>query len=127
MASRLIPLLRHGDRAALARELAPCVRFHSPVADYEGLSDVAHLLWLIAAVLDDVRPTRELTEPGGVTTFISAEVNAQALDGVLDEHMDESGRVAEATLLLRPLVTLQVAIEAMREGLAADPLPSRRT
>lgn len=127
MSSRLMPLLRRPDGPALEELLTESVRFHSPVADYEGRADVAHLLSLIAGVLSDVRPTRELTDEAGTTTFITGHVQDHAFDGVLDERLDEQGRVADATLMLRPLVVLRVAIDAMRSGLEVDPLPGRRS
>jgi len=126
VASRLIPLLRSPDRGALDDVLAESVRFRSPVTDYEGRADVAHLLALIASVVSDLRATRELTDGYGTTTFITGQVQGYALDGVLDEHLDVHGRLAEATLMLRPLAALRVAIEGMRAGLEVDPMPSRR-
>lgn len=126
MNSRLIPLLGRGDRAALERELAASVRFHSPVADYDGRADVAHLLSIIASILDDVKATRQLSDGHAVTTFITCCVEGQALDGILDERLDEREQVEEATLLLRPLGALRVAVSAMRDRLLAEPLPSNR-
>ncbi len=126
MDSHLIPLLRLGDRAAIGAALAASVRFHSPVDDYSGRADVAHLLSLIGPVLGDLRPTRELSDGPAITTFITARIEGQALDGVLDERLDERGQVVDATLLLRPLGALRVAVAAMRDGLGQDPLPSQR-
>ena len=127
MASRLIPFLRSPDRRAVEELLAESVCFHSPVADYDGRADVAHLLSLIAGVVSDVRATRELTDGRATTTFITGQVQGHELDGVLDERLDEQGRLFEATLMLRPLGALRVAVEAMRAGLEVDPLPSRRS
>jgi hypothetical protein len=125
MGSLLLPLLRSPNRGVLDGVLAESVRFHSPVADYDGRADVAHLLSLIASVVSDLRATRELTHGYATTTFITGRVQSHALDGVLDERLDEHGRLVEATLLLRPLGALRVAIEAMRAGFEEDPLPSR--
>jgi hypothetical protein len=126
MASPLVTLLQAPDRDALDALLADAARFHSPVADYEGRADVAHLLWLIASVVGDIRPTRELADGAATTTFFDAAVDGRALQGVLDERYDERGRLVEATLMLRPFATLRIAIAAMAAALEEEPLPSAR-
>jgi hypothetical protein len=123
MPSLLIDHLRAPDRGDLASLLAPAVRFHSPVADYEGRDRVAHLFGLIARVLTDLEPRRELTEGTATATFFTAAIGGQPLDGVLDEHLGPDGRVVEATLMLRPYTALRSAIAAMAEALETDPLP----
>jgi hypothetical protein len=105
-------------------DLADDVRFHSPVADYQGRADVAHLFGLIARVLEDVVVTRTVSDGDATITFLTATVGGRALDGVLDEHRDAAGRLVEATLLLRPYTALRGAIGKMGELLEADPLPS---
>ena len=126
MASPLATLLQAPDRDALGALLADAARFHSPVADYEGRADVGHLLALIATVVGDIRPTRELADAMATTTFFDAAVEGRPLQGVLDERYDERGRLVEATLMLRPFATLRVAIAAMAAALEAEPLPSAR-
>ena len=126
MASPLVTLLQAPDRDALGALLADEARFHSPVADYEGRADVAHLLALIASVVGDIRPTRALADGAATTTFFDAAVDGRALQGVLDEHYDERGRLVEATLMLRPFATLRIAIAAMAAALEKEPLPSAR-
>ncbi|MGA9748391.1 MAG: hypothetical protein WBQ50_13115 [Nocardioides sp.] len=125
MPTSIVALLQARDRQALADSVSDSVRFHSPVADYEGRRDVTHLLSLIADVLADLRPTRELRTPTSYTTFVEASVNGRPIQGVLDEHHDASGRVVEATLMLRPLGALRTAVAAMAEALDDEPLPSR--
>jgi hypothetical protein len=120
----VLALLRHPDREDLRDLIADDVRFHSPVADYRGRADVSHLLMTIAGVLDSVEATREVSAGSTCTTFIAGSVGGHAITGVLDEHFDGAGRVAEVTLLLRPLSALHVAVRAMREALSASPLPS---
>lgn len=125
MPSPIVSLLQDPDRRALAELVSESVRFHSPVADYEGRSDVTHLLLLIARVLEDLRPTRELRTSTSYTTFVETSVNGRPIEGVLDEHQDDSGRVVEATLMLRPLSALRAAVAVMAQALDEDPLPSR--
>ncbi|MGC7094907.1 nuclear transport factor 2 family protein [Amycolatopsis lurida] len=118
----LVPLLRERDEAGLAALLADDVRFHSPVADYTGRADVAHLFGLISGVLRDISPEREVGSWPHVTTFFTSG----GLQGVLDERYDESDRLAEATLMLRPLSLLHQAIAEMGDALRSAPLPSTR-
>ncbi|WP_409060425.1 hypothetical protein [Streptomyces sp. SYP-A7185] len=126
--------------------LAPDVVFHSPVADYGGRDDVAHLLPKIGQCLAGLEPLREFTgadaggrageqkqgqeqgqgrEQHGVTTF-TARVGEESAYGVLEQILDGEGRLAEATLLIRPLHVLKAAVSRMGDALSADPLPSRR-
>lgn len=118
----LVSLLRDRDEAGLAALLAEDVRFHSPVADYEGQADVAHLFGLISGVLRDITPEREVGSWPHVTTFFSCD----GLQGVLDQRYDSSDRLAEATLMLRPLSLLQKKIAEMGEALRTAPLPSEQ-
>jgi hypothetical protein len=125
MDSELVALLRHPDPARLELVLAEDVRFHSPVADYRGREDVAHLFTTIARVLESLEPVRELTAGRERATFVSGAVRGRTVEGVLDEHRDPAGRVVEVTLMLRPLSVLRVAVGEMAAALEADPLPSR--
>lgn len=125
MSLSIFGLLQTPDPKALEASLSPSVRFHSPVTDYEGRDDVAHLLSLIADVLEEVRPTRELETATSRTTFLEAAVNGRPIQGVFDEHHDDSGMLVEATLMLRPLSVLRTAVAAMAQALDDEPLPSQ--
>ncbi|WP_371526502.1 hypothetical protein OG302_10300 [Streptomyces sp. NBC_01283] len=119
------------DRTRLL--LARDVVFHSPVADYGGRDDVAHLFAKIGQCLAGLEPLQEFTEPGAaggdgresVTTF-TARVGEESAYGALVQRTDAGGQLTEATLLLRPLSALKAAVSRMGEALSADPLPSRR-
>src|SRR5262245_44157423 len=104
--------------------LAADVRFHSPIRDYVGQADVKHLFVAIAGVLDEVEAVRDVSAASEHTTFISGSVEGHAIEGVLDEHFDEAGRVVDVTLMLRPLSALNRAVRAMTSALEASPLPS---
>lgn len=125
MPSPVVALLQAPDRRLLEASLSDSVRFHSPVADYEGRGDVAHLLSLIGNVLEELRQTRELRTSTSQTTFVEAVVNGRPIQGVFDEHHDAEGRLLEATLMLRPLGALRAAVAAMAQALEDEPLPSR--
>ena len=114
--SELLAAIANGDREALEALVAEDVVFHSPVQTYRGREQVVHLLVTIGGVIDDVEATRHLD---GVT-FFTAHVEEHPVDGVLDEHARDDGRVTELTLMLRPLAQLQAAVARMARALA-DP------
>ena len=110
----LLAALEERDRDVLTGLLAEDVVFHSPVQTYRGRERVVHLLMTIGGILEAVEVTRELD---GVT-FFTAQVEEHPMDGVLDVHEDDDGRVAEFTLMLRPLAALQAAVARMARALA---------
>ena len=102
------------DRDALVELLAEDVVFHSPVQTYRGRDQVVLLLTTISGILDAVEATRELD---GVT-FFAATVEEHPVDGMLDEHTDAAGHIAELTLMMRPLAQLQAAVARMARALS---------
>jgi hypothetical protein len=116
---RLLEAIAAGDSDALSGMLADDVVFHSPVQTYRGREQVVHLLVTIGGVIEEVEATREVD---GVT-FFAATVEEHPVDGVLDEHADAAGHVAEITVMLRPLAQLQAAVARMARALA-DPRQS---
>src|SRR5262245_3161631 len=112
--SELLPAIAGGDREALDSLIADDVVFHSPVQSYRGREQVLRLLVTIGGVIDDVQATRQLD---GVT-FFTAGVEEHPVDGVLDEHAGEDGRIDELTLMLRPLAQRQAAMARMARALA---------
>jgi hypothetical protein len=124
MPSKLLGPMRLGTAEPLAELLTLDVEFRSPVRNYRGRGDVAHILLLIGGVLDDLDARRELAAPDMSVTVITGSHNGQDLEGVLQESYDDRGDVTTATLLLRPLAVLPGAIAAMGRALEASPLPS---
>jgi hypothetical protein len=115
----LLQAIRERDRDALAAMVADDVVFHSPATTYRGRDQVVDLLALIGTVLDDVTATGEV-EP---VTFVKGHMDRDELNGVLVEIRDSDGRIAEITLLLRPLATLQTAVRRMARALAEGAEP----
>jgi hypothetical protein len=124
MASKLVPLTQPGHENRLHDALSEHVVFHSPVRDYHGRADVAHILMTIGEVLDRIEVERELTAEHQLVSVINVTQADRSMSGVLEETCDADGRVERATLLLRPLSTLLEAITAMRTALEQSPLPS---
>ncbi len=113
----LLSAIRERDREALAAMVADDVVFHSPATTYRGRDQVVDVLALIGGVLEDATATRELE----TVTFVKGHSEGEELDGVLVEITGDDGRIAEITLLLRPLATLQKAVVRMARALAEGP------
>jgi hypothetical protein len=110
----LLEAIAKRDRGTLEMLLAEDVVFHSPVQTYRGREQVVFLLVTIGGVLDGPDVTREVD---GVT-FFTAQVEEHPVDGVLVERAGADGRIAEITLMLRPLAALQAAVARITRTLA---------
>jgi hypothetical protein len=115
---------RSGETDSLPDALAEHATFSSPVTDYHGRKDAAHMFGPIALVLEDVEKTAEWHNGRETVRAFTARVDDDDLQGVLRERRDETGRLVHVTLFLRPYRSLGKAIERMRELLADSPLPS---
>jgi hypothetical protein len=102
------------DRDALVELLVDDVVFHSPVQTYRGRDQILRLLLATGSIIENVEVTRRLD---GVT-FFAATVEEHPVDGVLVEREVEEGRIAEITLMLRPLAQLQAAVARMARVLS---------
>ena len=99
--------------------VADDVVFNSPVTTYRGRDQVADILAVIGSILEDVTATREVE----TVTFVKGHLDGEELDGVLVEIRDDEDRIAEITLLLRPLATLQAGVRRMARALAEGGQP----
>jgi hypothetical protein len=124
MQSKLLSLLQPDAQGPPQQALSEEVIFQSPVRDYHGRADVAHILSMIGTVLEQINAQRELAADREIVTIITAFHRGQRMNGVLYETHDATGRIDRATLLLRPLSTLRQAIADMVAALEQSPLPS---
>ena len=124
---QLVEALHARDLSAIDGLLAEEVAFHSPVRSYHDRRDVVHLLGTLAGLFDDLQVVREWPGPGGAATFIEIDGGDRRLGGVIEERRDPDGRIAEVTLMLRPLGPLLKAVERMGQALESAPLPSGTT
>ena len=115
----LLQAIRERDREALGAMVADDVVFLSPATTYRGRDQVVDVLVLIGSVLEDATATGEVE----TVTFVKGYVDGEQLDGVLVENRDADGRIAEITLLLRPLATLQTGVRKMARALAEGGQP----
>ena len=100
MQSKILPLTQPYADNQLADTLSEQVVFHSPVRDYRGRADVAHILMTIGSVLSEIEAQRELVAERRIVTLITATHRDHRMTGVLDETFDAHGRIERATLLL---------------------------
>jgi hypothetical protein len=121
--SLILPVWQTGGTGALDDLLAEDVTFCSPVADYHGRENAAHLLGLIATVLEDVDPVRRWGGEHEWLIAFTARVGGDELQGILREERSPAGQLTRVTLFLRPYPVLRVAIAKMRQRLADSPLP----
>jgi hypothetical protein len=118
----VLDAMANGDREALGALVADRVVFNSPATAYEGREQVVDVLAIGGEVLQGLTASREPVQIGAdeTLTLIEANVDGEPLNGILLERRDEAGRIAELTILLRPLGTLQTAMRyiarAMAEG-----------
>ena len=70
MQSKLLPLTGRDPENRLRNALSEQVVFHSPVRDYHGRADVAHILMTIGAVLDEIEVESQLVVDRQVVTLI---------------------------------------------------------
>ena len=106
--------------AAIAR-LADDVVFRSPVVykPYEGRAAVAVLLRAISEVLEDFRYVAEVESGDQAALIFEARVGDREVQGLDFMRLDSDGRIADFTVMLRPMSGLLAVAEAMRAELEA--------
>lgn len=111
------------DPDLLTETLREDVVLHSPILfrGFEGREAVAFILGHVAATLEDLTYTHELTEEGAVALHFKATVGDRELEGIDLLELDAEGRVAELTVFMRPLSALTAFNERMGERLGAEP------
>ncbi|MFJ9849016.1 nuclear transport factor 2 family protein [Streptomyces sp. NPDC101150] len=112
------------------------VRFYSPVkfTPFEGRSMVLGLFGVLLRTFEDFRYVGELAgraetaagaEAGAADSVIlifRATVNGKEIHGIDLLQFDESGRIKEFTVMVRPQSAVHALSEAVLAGLVADGL-----
>jgi hypothetical protein len=109
-----------GDIEAAVALLAPDVTFRSPVVHrpYEGADAVAVLLRAVFEVFEDFRYHEELQSgDGGHALIFAARVGDRELQGLDLLRDDDRGRIAQFTVMVRPLSGALALAEAMKAKL----------
>ncbi|HEY6729489.1 MAG TPA: nuclear transport factor 2 family protein [Solirubrobacterales bacterium] len=109
------------DLDLLFETLREDVVLHSPILfrGFEGRDVVAAVLTHVAATLEDLTYTDELTAADTVALRFKANVGDRELEGIDFLELDEDGRVRELTVFMRPLSALTAFNEQMKARLEA--------
>jgi limonene-1,2-epoxide hydrolase len=93
------------DVEAAIALLAPDVTFHSPAVfhPYEGAETVGALLRLVFETFEDFRYTDELAGATAEGLIFRAAVDGRELEGLDLLRVDADGRIADFTVMIRPL------------------------
>ncbi|WP_405136152.1 nuclear transport factor 2 family protein [Nocardia sp. NBC_01388] len=121
--SLILSVWQSGDIGPLPALLAEDAIFSSPVADYRGRERAAHLLGVIANVLETVDQTHQWGDDRQALYAFTARFADQELQGVLREELSETGSLSHVTLFLRPYRALRAAIAEMARRLEISPPP----
>lgn len=110
-AERYREALQHGNLEAMLAVLAPDVRLHSPITlrhTFDGAEEVGALLRVIFHELGirDVEVRSFLEDEHGASMFHRAVLGGVQIEEATLLTMDDSGRVAEIRLYIRPLPAL---------------------
>jgi hypothetical protein len=116
------------DVEAVPDLLAPDVVFHSPVTfhPYVGREIVARLLAIVFDTFEDFRYTDELAIEGGHALLFSTAVGGREMQGIDLFRFDESGLIADFTVMLRPLSGLVPFAQVMAEKVGSSGLETTR-
>jgi hypothetical protein len=121
--SAILSVWRTGEVGALTDLLAEDATFSSPVADYRGRENAAHMLGLIGTVIDGVDLVRRWGDEREAVSAFTARIDNGELQGILREERDPAGKLVHVTLFLRPYRVVRAAIATMQQRLADSPLP----
>jgi hypothetical protein len=112
-----------------ARELfAEDIVFHSPITfhPFVGRETVARLLGIVAEVFSDFRYTDELASADAHGLVFRAKVGDREVEGIDLLRIDGEGRIADFTVLLRPLSGVMPFAQEMAERVSAAGLQTTR-
>jgi hypothetical protein len=104
-----------GDLEAMRSLLADDVVFRSPAVHkpYEGVDAVMFLLGQVILTFEDFRYLDELTGQDSAALVFAARVGDRELQGLDHLRLAPDGRIAELTVMVRPLSGLMALAEAM--------------
>jgi hypothetical protein len=87
---------------------------------YEGRDATATVLRAVSTVFEDFRYVDVLDAGDRAGLVFAARVGARELEGWDYLRFDDEGRIAEFTVMIRPLSALVAVVEAMRTALAGS-------
>jgi hypothetical protein len=116
------------DLGAAEELFAQDIVFHSPITfhPFIGRETVTRLLGLVEQTFEDFRYTDELQVDGAHALIFRASVAGRELEGIDLLRFDEDGKIADFTVMLRPLSGLMPFAQAMGEKVAQAGLQTTR-
>ena len=107
------------DHDAMVDALADDVVFHSPITfkPFEGREAVAALLGVVMRTFEDFRYTDELDGDGVKALVFQARVGDKQIEGLDLLRFDADGKIADFTVMVRPLSATMALAEAVGKGL----------
>jgi hypothetical protein len=114
------------DMDAVRTLLHDDVVFRSPAVHkpYTGRAACAHLLRHVEQVFTGFRYVDEIDGGDRVALVFEAEVDGKQVMGLDHLRLDETGRITELTVMIRPLSGLIALATAMGARLEDDPVPA---
>lgn len=109
-----------GDWDTAVAQLADDVTFRSPAVHhpYEGAAATAQVLRAVSQVFEDFRYLDTFDEGDRAVLLFEARVGDRTLQGIDLLRFDDAGRIAEFTVMIRPLSGLTALVERMQALLA---------
>ncbi|MFF3685850.1 nuclear transport factor 2 family protein [Streptomyces sp. NPDC002187] len=135
-ADRFRTAVEKGDLGALDDLFTEDIRFYSPVkfTPFEGKAMVLGLFGVLLRTFEDFRYVGEFDGTAGTSAdgaeapsavlLFRTTVNGKQIHGIDLLHFegDETGRIKEFTVMVRPLSAVQALSDAVLAGLVADGL-----
>ncbi|MET8537657.1 nuclear transport factor 2 family protein [Streptomyces sp. NPDC005065] len=136
-AERFRTVVEKGDLAALEDLFTEDIRLYSPVkfTPFEGKPMVLGLFGVLLRTFEDFRYIGHFEGAAGTSTdgeeapsailLFRATVHGKQIHGIDLLHFDETGRIKEFTVMVRPQSAVHALGEAVLAGLVADGLIPR--
>ena len=107
------------DHDAMVEALSPDVVFHSPITfkPFVGREAVGGLLGVVMGTFEDFRYTDELDADGTKALVFQARVGDRQVEGLDLLRFDEADKIADFTVMVRPLSAAMALAEAVGRGL----------
>jgi hypothetical protein len=107
------------DLEAMGEALADDVVFHSPITfkPFEGRESVSMLLGVVFHTFEDFRYTDELDGDDVKALVFKARVGDKEIEGLDLLRIDGEGKIADFTVMVRPLSGAMALADAVGKGL----------
>jgi hypothetical protein len=104
---------------AMVDALAQDVVFHSPITfkPFEGREAVGVLLGVVMRTFEDFRYTDEVDGDGVKMLIFKARVGDREVEGLDLLRFDADGKIADFTVMVRPLSAAMALADAVGKGL----------